>query len=454
MYLPWQNLVAVLLLQKARILLRALHRRALPHLLLLALKSKSRQARAAFVIPCSLTRCHKSRVITDAQYDLRDGTWVYSTTDKTVHNRTKAKSALLHNWNRYGITSMCFNMPADGIVDDLKRVWCAGEITTAWKSNITTVPLLCDGFRQTSAEDHKQIASYWTPQQKQMLSSHGMEMQDVWLAYQWLQSDLVPLNMPRFGPVSGREDIVRGMLDRCGMLSRGLRGTVLSTGISFTSLLPSRARILIMSSADAESLSACEVFMLVLQAQLHVECAVVLNRKQMIRWKPFAYYLVVLLVRGIFNDHRFGRLLLTGLSAPGRSLELLTLVADPHFEFPSFDCDGQMHDVDDANAIMEDNDPLIEAYRSLVSVLAMPFSPLGSEGLQQKQVAEIAGRMHRYKDPATAAWRDDADDRGLEMDLDFEELACQQQSTMHSLSELPMEPLAFQDDGTASKFSM
>ena len=101
MYLPWQNLVAVLLLQKARILLRALHRRALPHLLLLALKSKSRQARAAFVIPCSLTRCHKSRVITDAQYDLRDGTWVYSTTDKTVHNRTKAKSALLHNWNRF-----------------------------------------------------------------------------------------------------------------------------------------------------------------------------------------------------------------------------------------------------------------------------------------------------------------------------------------------------------------
>lgn len=200
--------------------------------------------------------------------------------------------------------------------------------------------------------------------------------------------------------------------------------------------------------------------MLVLQAHLHVECAVVLNRKQMIRWKPFAYYLVVLLVRGIFNNHRFGQLLLTGLSAPGRSLELLTIVADPHFEFPSFDADSQMHDADDANAIMEENDPLIEAYRSLVSVLAMPFSPLGSEGLQQKQVAEIAGRMHRYKDPAKAAWRDDADDRGLEMDLDFEELACQQQSTMHSLSELPMEPLAFQaaklqpDDGTASKFSM
>ncbi|OLP92536.1 putative protein phosphatase 2C 27 [Symbiodinium microadriaticum] len=323
-------------------------------------------------------------------------------------------------------------------------------------------PMLRQAIRLPSEDN---LAAVQRQEFKSDLCQYGAQWKratkDVWHAYQWLQSDLVPLHMPRFGPVSGREDIVRGMLDRCGMLSRGIRGTVLSKGLSFTSLLPSRARILIMSSvADAESLSACEVFMLVLQAHLHVECAVVLNRKQMIRWKPFAYYLVVLLVRGIFNNHRFGQLLLTGLSAPGRSLELLTIVADPHFEFPSFDADSQMHDADDANAIMEENDPLIEAYRSLVSVLAMPFSPLGSEGLQQKQVAEIAGRMHRYKDPAKAAWRDDADDRGLEMDLDFEELACQQQSTMHSLSELPMEPLAFQaaklqpDDGTASKFSI
>ena len=53
------------------------------------------------VVPSSLSRCHNSRVITATEYDLRDGTWVYSTTDKAVHNRTKAKSALLQKWNKF-----------------------------------------------------------------------------------------------------------------------------------------------------------------------------------------------------------------------------------------------------------------------------------------------------------------------------------------------------------------
>ena len=125
----------------------------------------------------------------------------------------------------------------------------------------------------------------------------------------------------------------------------------------------------------------------------------------MIRWKPFAYYLVVLLVRGIFNDHRFGRLLLTGLSAPGRSLELLTLVADPHFEFPSFDCDGQMHDVDDANAIMEDNDPLIEAALSGLALIVTalpdpsPSPPCGTLGVllvSKKTHPRLTGASSAY----------------------------------------------------------
>ena len=32
----------------------------------------------------------------------------------------------------------------------LKRVWCAGEIATAYKSKIPTIPLICDGYRRLS----------------------------------------------------------------------------------------------------------------------------------------------------------------------------------------------------------------------------------------------------------------------------------------------------------------
>ena len=39
-----------------------------------------------------------------------------------------------------------------------------------------------------------------------------------------------------------------------------------------------------------------------------------------------------------------------------------------------------------------------EVLRGLRTVLALPFAPLSSAGLQQRQVAEIASRMHRYQD--------------------------------------------------------
>ena len=70
---------------------------------------KKPTTRATIVVPSSLSRCHNFRVITATEYDPRDGTWVYSTTDKAAHNRTKAKSALLQNWNKY--RRFCCKLP-------------------------------------------------------------------------------------------------------------------------------------------------------------------------------------------------------------------------------------------------------------------------------------------------------------------------------------------------------
>ncbi|CAE7190230.1 unnamed protein product [Symbiodinium microadriaticum] len=51
----------------------------------------------------------------------------------------------------------------------LKRMWCAGEIVTAFKNNIATVPLVCDGYSQLTDDDIEEIPSVWTSQQKQSL---------------------------------------------------------------------------------------------------------------------------------------------------------------------------------------------------------------------------------------------------------------------------------------------
>ena len=61
---------------------------------------------------------------------------------------------------------------------------------------------------------------------------------------------------------------------------------------------------------EAEYLSACEVFQFLLQAHLHVECEVVHDVQQIATCKPFAYYLIVLLFRGILRDQDFIKLLL------------------------------------------------------------------------------------------------------------------------------------------------
>ena len=143
--------------------------------------------------------------------------------------------------------------------------------------------------------------------------------------------------------VAGREAVVLEMLRLCG-LAPPLRSTsmasinILSSGSEQS--LPARARILITSAvADAESLSACEVFQVMLQAHLRVECAVVHGTRHLATWKPWAYYLVVLLFRGMFRDHGFAKILLNA-SAPaanGRSLELVSVIADTHFDFPSLE---------------------------------------------------------------------------------------------------------------------
>ena len=46
---------------------------------------------------------------------------------------------------------------------------------------------------------------------------------------------------------------------------------------------------------------------------------------------------MVLLFRGMFLDVGFVRILLAAFNGPGRGLEIVTIVADPHFDFPTME---------------------------------------------------------------------------------------------------------------------
>ena len=70
----------------------------------------------------------------------------------------------------------------------LTRMWCAGEIVTAFKNKILTVPLLCDGYTPPDVELLDHLEEMWTGQQKQILSVHGISLEDVRGAYVWLDA--------------------------------------------------------------------------------------------------------------------------------------------------------------------------------------------------------------------------------------------------------------------------
>ena len=138
---------------------------------------------------------------------------------------------------------------------------------------------------------------------------------------------------PLLPKVGDREVVVVDLLSLCGLFPSRRPSERASIKVS-------RPRILILSSLmEAEFLSACEVFQSLLQVQLSVECEVIQGIQQMATCRPFAYYLVVLLFRGIFRDTDFAKLLLlAAYCAPSkRTLEMVLVIADSNFDFPSID---------------------------------------------------------------------------------------------------------------------
>ncbi|CAJ1358827.1 unnamed protein product [Effrenium voratum] len=158
----------------------------------------------------------------------------------------------------------------------LKRMWCAGEIVTAHKNKVTTVPVICDGFIQLTEKTLEAIPDVWTAQQKQILANYGIDMEDVKKAYVWLRDSLEHLTLSRFGPAQGREDIVIEMLQRAKVSMKVFRRSTAPVNGKV------KARILITGSVtDAEALATVEVFQIMVQSHMRVECAMIRSDKEL-----------------------------------------------------------------------------------------------------------------------------------------------------------------------------
>ncbi len=170
---------------------------------------------------------------------------------------------------------------------------------------------------------------------------------------------------------------------------------------------------------DAEALSSCEIFKLCLHEFLPAWCGVevVRSSQEMLRHRETADYVVVLFTRGLLQDPNFASILMMVDGVNGvnggtssqtevgeKGCEFVPIMADSGFVFPS----QEFYEEIQQNGLGEATGPLgfelVQLYRKMLGILALPFSPHGSHGLITRQVLEISWRFQelsrsRSKDP-------------------------------------------------------
>jgi len=209
------------------------------------------------------------------------------------------------------------------------------------------------------------------------------------------------------------------------------------------------------------------------QDRLQVETRVVQNAE----WTSSvsgAKYLLVLLTVGLLEDPGFAQLLLAATAAgqrsdalghghvgpvatmrartmfvggarnrgsanipPASGLEFVTVNADPRFQFPGLDFFTKVEQEGlgrpDLGLGPDVGPKLASAYRSLLSILALPFSPHGSEGILDRQVSEICRRFRGLDSHAEA-------EASVKAEAGAEAPADSSQASVHFASEQKSEP--------------
>lgn len=304
----------------------------------------------------------------------------------------------------------------------LYRSWCAGEIVTAYRNKINTVPLVCPGFSQPDAKGLDTITASWSAEQKNTLGRFGITMDMVIEAYLHLR-DLPILSMPRFETIGIQEKTIADLMDACRVPRRFL---------SQVDEITDHASICVTGNVtDVEVLSACYVIGTLLQHSLQ-ESVETITSVEHFSEGPSAAYLIVLLSKGLLRNPSFAQIL---LEMQANEVELIVVNAEMGFDFPGSDFYSDI----EANGLgappfgPEQGLALAKAYRALMKVIALPLSPLGSARLLSTQVSEIKRRIR--PDKIEDARSKSFDTRGFTQDLSKNSSLSKKLSSILPLSE-------------------
>ncbi|CAE7911577.1 Scube3, partial [Symbiodinium necroappetens] len=310
-----------------------------------------------------------------------------------------------------------------------KRMWCAGEVATAHKNAILTVPVKCDGFLSYTESQIDVIPQMWSADEQHALSCRGISTSDVVNSLKVLLA-LHGVMMPRFGRDAEKHEAIEKIALRCA-LSRKTYSAENGT--------TSKARILMTGAVqDAEALSVIEICQHMVQKRLQVTCAIVRTELEVRMMMAYASYFVVLLSRGMLRDPSFARLLLAATAVVQYLSVLFPHAAlyqpDPLDKFTGLGTtfgtglrNFWMVPISTTNFAISDlasdirlgadsNKPTAAWLRrcALLQLLALPLSPHGSSALIKKQIEEVCGRFRKYQNNAEGLAQDLESDEALQ----------------------------------------
>jgi len=218
----------------------------------------------------------------------------------------------------------------------------------------------------------------------------GIELSMIKDAYREMVK-LPAIELQRFAPIAEQDSIIMAVADRCG-LTRKMAAVCYGSESSNSSL---EARIVVAGcSWDAETRCTCEVLRSMVQANMNVTTAVAHTPTDAKTHLASADYFLPVLTKGLLQDAGFASVLLSfEQSRLEQPVDIVTVLADSNFAFPSPEF------YQDLEGKGDEGPRLATAFRRMINILALPFSPAGSIGIMNTQVGEIGRRFRLCREP-------------------------------------------------------
>eukprot|EP00746_Dinoflagellata_sp_MGD_P124788 gnl/MRDRNA2_/MRDRNA2_59417_c0_seq1.p1 gnl/MRDRNA2_/MRDRNA2_59417_c0~~gnl/MRDRNA2_/MRDRNA2_59417_c0_seq1.p1 ORF type:complete len:1726 (-),score=278.04 gnl/MRDRNA2_/MRDRNA2_59417_c0_seq1:251-4669(-) len=117
--------------------------------------------------------------------------------------------------------------------ETLRRMWCAGEIASAFKNGVNVVKLVCSDFEEFSSTFFtEELPHYFSDEQLAELANGGLSYEDIESAYRRL-AELPSVPFPRDGSVADQMQAIKKLMDNSVGLS-----------VKFSDLMPTNFHLL------------------------------------------------------------------------------------------------------------------------------------------------------------------------------------------------------------------